>query len=651
MLLRPLLVLRTSSASFIVAADRQYFGYLALHFKACSTTLRHNPEPPLEVESYVKLYFRCRLYSCTNDEVNFPTGNRVDVHADDRDRSSAGDRVGGHAHVDVGERASRERAQHRQRGADLRRRPRSAPPAGSRARDELEHDAVVGGLTDAVPTAASPVSAPATRARADRRRPCPRAAARASAPSSCGSPAGGVGDRSSTRPVPSTSAVPPRRVDPRHAGVRSVTVMRTVPRPLALERRACAIQGSASIPSTAAPVSSHTIASPSWIPAAAVDLGGRQVRGAPHLRSVDVEERRARHAARDGARARRTTTPTISSRRRRRAAAVGDRRGRGAAVDAAAPARARRGRGRRCARVLDAARRSRGRSIGRSPARRRSRPCAARAPARSRWRRAPVAAPRASRRRTSSAVAPGFGLEEVGVLRRHHRAADPQALEPERVDEPAGGVAGRVGEHRAGVGAAGLVLAPPAHDLGDLGLGARRRRRRPRGTSAPVTTSVGAERRACGTRSRAPRAAGRCGTPAGGEVGDLGLDEHVGGLPPVAAGVHPHRAADAAGDARRRTRARCARRRRPVGPAPGSGDRAAGPRRVAASASRSTSSNSPSSTSREPGEPGVGDEQVRAPADHEERRHGSPSTAPATRGERVGVEPARTSTATGPPTR
>ena len=77
MLLRPLLVLRTSSASFIVAADRQYFGYLALVFQGLQhyrsgTTLNLQ----LEVESYVKLYFRCRLYSCTNEEVNFPTGNR-----------------------------------------------------------------------------------------------------------------------------------------------------------------------------------------------------------------------------------------------------------------------------------------------------------------------------------------------------------------------------------------------------------------------------------------------------------------------------------------------------------------------------------------------------------------------------------------------
>src|SRR5947209_898158 len=30
---------------------------------AGATGSRHNPEPPVEVESYVKLYFRCRLYS------------------------------------------------------------------------------------------------------------------------------------------------------------------------------------------------------------------------------------------------------------------------------------------------------------------------------------------------------------------------------------------------------------------------------------------------------------------------------------------------------------------------------------------------------------------------------------------------------------
>ena len=92
---------------------------------------------------------------------------------------------------------------------------------------------------------------------------------------------------------------------------------------------------------------------------------------------------------------------------------------------------------------------------------------------------APAPAPSAMSSRTSSAVAPGVGLEEVGVLGRDDRAADPEPLEPGGVDEPAGGVAGRVAEHRAGVGAAGLVLAPPAHDLGDRAPRTPRPGRRP----------------------------------------------------------------------------------------------------------------------------------------------------------------------------
>ena len=72
------------------------------------------------------------------------------------------------------------------------------------------------------------------------------------------------------------------------------------------------------------------------------------------------------------------------------------------------------------------------------------------------------------------------GLDEVGVLGRHLGGAEPQALAPGRVDQAAGRVAGRVGEHRPGVLAARLVGPPPLHDLGDLGLagGAVARRER-----------------------------------------------------------------------------------------------------------------------------------------------------------------------------
>ena len=61
-------------------------------------------------------------------------------------------------------------------------------------------------------------------------------------------------------------------------------------------------------------------------------------------------------------------------------------------------------------------------------------------------------------------------LDEVGVLRRHLRCADAESLRPGQVDEAAGGVAGRVGEHGACVRASGLVLPPPPDDLGQESL-------------------------------------------------------------------------------------------------------------------------------------------------------------------------------------
>ena len=57
-------------------------------------------------------------------------------------------------------------------------------------------------------------------------------------------------------------------------------------------------------------------------------------------------------------------------------------------------------------------------------------------------------------------------LDEVGVLLRHVGRAEPEALQPGRLDQPPGRVALGVGEDRAGVGAAGLVLPPPSDDGG-----------------------------------------------------------------------------------------------------------------------------------------------------------------------------------------
>ena len=96
-----------------------------------------------------------------------------------------------------------------------------------------------------------------------------------------------------------------------------------------------------------------------------------------------------------------------------------------------------------------------------------------------------------------------LGDEEVGVLLGHDRAADAHALAAGGVDEAAGGIAGRVREHRARVLPARLVLAPPAHDLVDPSRARARDRRVHRRRSRPPRPTRGRQRRACGTRGRA----------------------------------------------------------------------------------------------------------------------------------------------------
>ena len=211
------------------------------------------------------------------------------------------------------------------------------------------------------------------------------------------------------------------------------------------------------------------------------------------------------------------------------------------------------------------------------------------------------------------------------MLGRHERGPSPVALAAGGVDEAAGGVPGRVGEHRAGVGPARLVLPPPADDGGQLGLGRRPGPRPPARTRPTTTTWAGADR-------RAPVA----------EV-EVGRG-HVGGT----------------GRRRRARSNRRARRRvplisepwppafirtppptepghadRPLQPgeaggrgAPGQhrqADRAAGPhRRPVHLDGREILTQGDG----QPGEAGVGDEQVRAPADDQDvdtgRRHRPP---------------------------
>ena len=60
------------------------------------------------------------------------------------------------------------------------------------------------------------------------------------------------------------------------------------------------------------------------------------------------------------------------------------------------------------------------------------------------------------------------GLNEVGVLLRDVRRPEAEALETGLLDQAPGRVAGRIGEDRSGVGAPGLMRAPPADNGRDL---------------------------------------------------------------------------------------------------------------------------------------------------------------------------------------
>ena len=253
-------------------------------------------------------------------------------------------------------------------------------------------------------------------------------------------------------------------------------------------------------------------------------------------------------------------------------------------------------------------------------------------PGRSRRGAARARGARRSRRRrgaaTSRTSAYDVGRARARARRRRSSRASPTPTAPptRRPLQPAasmsrpGRVAGRVGEHRARVLAAGLVLAPPAHDLVDAARRTAPGRRRARRTSRADDDRRGAERRACGSRGRARR---------GSSVADRrrrrgrttrARDEHVGGLarrgrPRSCA---PRRRRDP-GMPDEELEAADARRRGPPGQ-----HRAAPPRHRRRRARRPRGrrracSNSPPSDERDAVEAGVGDEQVRAAPDHEHR--------------------------------
>ena len=303
-------------------------------------------------------------------------------------------------------------------------------------------------------------------------------------------PAGGGLDRSSTRPVPSTSAFPPGP-SIHAAGVRSRTVMRTVsghsrasvarrdvgqrldPR---RSRRRC--RSTPSRRPRAPRAASCTSAGERWAVPRTCNVSTSS------SGDTDTPVRRSRRAPR------RRPRPARAAGARRRAAGVGD-----------------------AATTGTAARRRRGRVRGRTPVRGRAHRVLTPAPDREvvvveadhpqlghqrrrRWRRAPAVAPPITSARTSSAVAPASAWKKLACFGETTAPPTRRPLSPSASMRRPGGVARRVGEHRARVGAPGLVLPPPAHDLGDLGLaGGDVAVDRP-GTSAPVTTSCGATGRA-----------------------------------------------------------------------------------------------------------------------------------------------------------
>ena len=233
---------------------------------------------------------------------------------------------------------------------------------------------------------------------------------------------------------------------------------------------------------------------------------------------------------------------------------------------------------------------------------------------------------------TSAARAPGSATKKLACFSETTAPPTRAPLQPGGFDQAARGVAVGIREHRPRVLPAGLVLAPPAHDLVDP--------RRDRGRL------VGAAREGRGhhdRRGRDGRAAvaepelGRreVARPGVGEVEHARPDDHVGGLRAVPAGVHPHRPADRSrdpdeelepGDAGgRRAPGEHRERHRAAGPHVD-----LGPARVGREAgSTSSCSNSPASAIPTPAKPVVGHEQVRAAPDHEHREARSPATAPA----------------------
>ena len=114
---------------------------------------------------------------------------------------------------------------------------------------------------------------------------------------------------------------------------------------------------------------------------------------------------------------------------------------------------------------------------------------------------------------TSSARPPLSAMKKLACLSDTTAVPTRSPFAARRVDEPAGRVVRRVGEHRAGVLPAGLVLAPPPHDRRDQVASAIAASPRSSASSARSHDLRRADRRTAGTRGRWTAAAIHSSSP------------------------------------------------------------------------------------------------------------------------------------------
>ena len=270
----------------------------------------------------------------------------------------------------------------------------------------------------------------------------------------------------------------------------------------------------------------------------------------------------------------------------------------------------------------------------------------------SRWRRRPPGAHRLDHGPDVVGRPPSSAWMKLACFSETQADADAQAAQAEAVDQAAGAdLAGhRVDEHRAGVLPARLVLAPPPHDLGELGLGLGPVAGAARAIAAATTTSSSARAE---PRKRSPSDAASRSRRRAGCARSTRVDRRAGRRPCRSRGRRRSSARR-----RRPSRARRPPTRTPSAPRPPSGGPARGAtapppaRRPCCRIPASTTARSPAGEVGDrhghAGEAGVGDEQVGAPPDDE---HGHAGCRPRARRDRGAGRRASAPGRTAPPAR